>query len=178
MSHNCGNGWLGSSSSSNSRDAGPSSTGSVVPTTSSSLFSYSNRLSTWRIACSRARFLSLLLMTVHGASAVPLEVPLAVLALARLLQRHHPGAARVEVLHEPLDGAALAGRVAPLEEHHQPLAGVLDPVLQLEQLDLHQPLLALVVLAVHPLRVRVALAPGVDRFAVDGDQHGIVVGLV
>ena len=58
---------------------------------------------------------------------VALEVPLAALALGRLLQRDHPGAARVEVLGEALDGAALAGRVAALEEDHDPLAGVLAP---------------------------------------------------
>ena len=67
---------------------------------------------------------------------VALEVPLAALDLARLFQRHHARAARIEVLHEALDGAALAGRVAPLEQDHHALAGLLHPGLQLEQFDL------------------------------------------
>src|SRR5271166_2796172 len=44
---------------------------------------------------------------------VALEIPLRALALARLLQRHNARAARVEMLHEALDGAALAGGVTP-----------------------------------------------------------------
>ena len=47
---------------------------------------------------------------------VALEVPLAAFALTRLLQGHDSGPARIEVLHEPLDGAALAGGVAALEQ--------------------------------------------------------------
>jgi hypothetical protein len=45
------------------------------------------------------------------------------------------------VLHEALDRAALAGRVAPLEEDDHALAGLLDPGLQLQQLDLQAVLL-------------------------------------
>jgi hypothetical protein len=52
---------------------------------------------------------------------VALEVPLAALDLARLFQRHDARAARVEVLHEALDRAALAGRVAALEKDHHAL---------------------------------------------------------
>ena len=103
---------------------------------------------------------------------VALEVPLGRLPLARLLQRHHPGAARVEVLHEPLDGAALAGGVAPLEQDHQPLARLLDPVLQLQQLDLQQPLGVVVLVARHPVVVGVVLAPRVHRLAVAWTSMG------
>src|SRR3712207_6920852 len=46
----------------------------------------------------------------------------------------------------------------------------LGPVLQLEQLDLQQPLAALVLLARQPLLVRVALAPGLHRRAVGPQQ--------
>jgi hypothetical protein len=106
---------------------------------------------------------------------VALEVPLGALALGRLLQRHHPRPARVEVLHEPLDRAALARRVAPLEQDDDAGAGVLHPVLQLQQLDLQQPLGLLVLRAGEPLVVRVALAPGVDRGAVGPEEHGVVV---
>ena len=49
---------------------------------------------------------------------VALEVPLGPLALGRRRQRHHAADARVEALGDPLDGAALAGRVATLEDHH------------------------------------------------------------
>ena len=57
-------------------------------------------------------------------------------------------------------------------------AGRLDPVLQLQQLDLQQPLVVLVLVAAHPLVVRVALAPGVDRLAVGVDQHRVVIVVV
>jgi hypothetical protein len=43
-----------------------------------------------------------------------------------------PGATRVQVLHEPLDGATLAGGVAALEEDHVFAGGVLGPVLELQ----------------------------------------------
>ena len=83
-------------------------------------------------------------------------------------------AAGVEVLHEPLDRAALAGGVAALEHHDDALAGVLDPGLHLEQLDLQQPLGHLVLAAGHPLVVRVALPPGVDGRAVRADEDRVV----
>jgi hypothetical protein len=71
---------------------------------------------------------------------VALEVPLAALDLAGLLERDDARAAGVQVLHEALDRAALAGGVAPLEEDHHALPGLLHPRLQLQQLDL-QPVL-------------------------------------
>ena len=97
---------------------------------------------------------------------VALEVPLAPLALARRRQRHHGGPSGVEVLHEPLDRPALAGRVAALEEDDELLSGLPQPLLGLQQLDLQQPLADLVLAARHPLVVRVALAPRLDRQAV------------
>ena len=56
--------------------------------------------------------------------------------------------------------------------------GALDPVLQLQQLDLQQALLAVVLGAGHPLVVRVVLAPGVDRLAVRVEQDRVVVVVV
>ena len=53
---------------------------------------------------------------------VALEKPLRPLALGGLVERHHARAARVEMLHVAFDRAALAGRVAALEDHHDPLA--------------------------------------------------------
>ena len=78
---------------------------------------------------------------------VALEVPLALFDRRRLLERDHPGATRVEVLHEALDRPALARGVSTLEQDHDPLPGVLDPRLELEQLDLEVVLLLLVGLA-------------------------------
>jgi hypothetical protein len=47
-----------------------------------------------------------------------LEVPLRFLEVCGLFQRDHPCSAGVEVFHEPLNGAALAGRVATFEDDH------------------------------------------------------------
>jgi hypothetical protein len=106
---------------------------------------------------------------------ITLEVPLCTFAFGRLLQRDHSGAARVEVLHEPLDGAALAGRIAALEHDHVPVAVGLTPLLQLEQFDLQQPLLLLVLIARHAVGVRVVLPPRVDGNAVGTNQDRIVI---
>ena len=57
--------------------------------------------------------------------------------------------------------------------------GRLDPVLQLEQLDLQQALVVLVRRSRSmPLVVRVALPPGVDRAAVAAQQDRVVVVVV
>ena len=110
---------------------------------------------------------------------VALEVPRRRLARRRLLQRHGAGSTGIEVLVEALDGAALAGGVAALEEDDVLLAGFLGPVLPLQQLDLEGALGLLVLLARHALLVRVVLAPRFDRVAGRGDQHRIVlVGVV
>jgi len=92
-----------------------------------------------------------------------LEVPLAALGLAGFFQRHHARAARVEVLHEALDGAALAGGVAALEDDDHPLAGFLDPVLQLQQFDLQLELVLLVGGAAQQVLVGIAAVAPVGR---------------
>jgi hypothetical protein len=71
--------------------------------------------------------------------------------------------------------AALPGRVAALGQDDDPGAGVFDPVLQLQQLDLQQPLGRLVLGAREPLVIRVALTPGVDRGTVRAQQHRVVI---
>ena len=78
------------------------------------------------------------------------------------------------MLPEPLDRATLAGRVTPLEHEHQLVAGVLDPVLGLQQLDLQTPLVLLVLVAAHPLGVRVVLLPRHHGKAIGPEQHRIV----
>ena len=94
---------------------------------------------------------------------VALEVPLAALGVGRFLQRDDPRTPRVQVLHQALDRAALAGRVAALEQDHHTLAGLLHPGLQLEQLDLQAVFLLLVVAPLHQVAVRVAAFAPVGR---------------
>ena len=107
---------------------------------------------------------------------VSLEVPLGRFTLGRLLQRDHPGTAWIQMLHEAFDGAALARRIAPFEDEHVPAARALAPLLELQQLDLQQPLLQLVLVATHALVVRIVLTPGVDDVAPGkGQEAGIVI---
>ncbi len=112
-------------------------------------------------------------------SDVTLEVPLRALTLGGLLERDDAGAARVQVLHEALDGAALARRVTALEHDDVTQPVRLAPLLQLQQFDLQQPLVLLVLVARHALVVRVALAPGVDVGSAGMvHQHGVVIVVV
>ncbi len=46
--------------------------------------------------------------------------------------------ARIEVLHEEADDAALAGRVPPLDDNDDAIAVLLHRALQLHQLDLQR----------------------------------------
>ncbi len=78
---------------------------------------------------------------------VPLEVPLRPLPLGGLRQGDHAGRPRVRVLRDPLDRAALAGRVPTLEHHDDPRAGRADPFLHLHELLLQPEQLFLVGLA-------------------------------
>jgi hypothetical protein len=67
---------------------------------------------------------------------VALEVPLPALPLGRRAERDHPADARVEALGDAFDDAALAGRVATLEDDHDLEAVEAHPLLQLDQLEL------------------------------------------
>jgi hypothetical protein len=69
----------------------------------------------------------------------------------------------------------LAGGVTPLEDDDDPLAGLLDPALQLQQLDLQLTLDDLVLAALHPPVVGVALAPCLDPQAVGAEELAVVV---
>jgi hypothetical protein len=109
---------------------------------------------------------------------IALEVPLAALALRRLLQGDRACPSRVQVFHKALDGSALAGGVAALEDHDQATIGCLDPVLQFQQLDLQQALRELVFVPVHALGVGIALSPRVDLRAIARHEHRIVVVIV
>ena len=111
---------------------------------------------------------------------VPLEVPLAPLALAGRLEGDDRRAPRVQVLGEPLDGAALARRVPPLEHDDDAPSLLLDPVLQPQQLDLEKALLGFVLRPGHALVIGVAFLPGVDQAPVlpAQDRLVLVVGLI
>ena len=84
---------------------------------------------------------------------VALEVPLGLLAVVRRGQGGDAAHPRVEPLGDALDHAALAGGVAPLEQHDEPVSGAHDPVLQLDQLALELKQLAEVVAALLLLQV-------------------------
>jgi hypothetical protein len=109
---------------------------------------------------------------------VALEVPLGGFALVGLLQRHDARPARVEVLGQPLDRAALAGGVTPLEQDQHLLPGRLDPLLQLQQFDLQRPLLAVILLAGYTVRIGIILPPGLDDVAVLVEQQRLVLVVV
>src|SRR5690606_37336369 len=84
---------------------------------------------------------------------VALEVPLLLFALGRNLERDDACTTGVQVLGEALDRSTLASGIATLKDDHDLLARLLDPRLQLEQLDLQLALELLVLLALHLLRV-------------------------
>jgi hypothetical protein len=99
-------------------------------------------------------------------------------AIGWFLQRHNPCAARVEVLHEPLNGAALAGGVTTLEHDDVPRAGAPAVFLQLQQLNLQPPFQPVVFVAGYPVVIWVSLAPRLDIIAIPIKQHRIVVILI
>ena len=85
------------------------------------------------------------------------------------------GAARIQVLGEAFDRAALARGVPAFEEDYEATARGFDPLLQLQQFDLQQPLFHLILFPGHSGPVGVALAPGVDRRALGGQQDRVIV---
>jgi hypothetical protein len=82
---------------------------------------------------------------------VALEVPLGALPFGRGRQRGDPGGPGVEVLGHPLDRAALARRVAALEDDHDPGTLGAHPFLHFHQLALQAVQLGLVQLPGQPL---------------------------
>lgn len=97
---------------------------------------------------------------------IALEIPLPPLLVRGLVQGDHAGGAGVQVFVEPLAGAALARRVAPFEQDHEFLAGVLRPDLDLQQFGLQQRLFGLVLAAAHASSI--GIASGLESLA-----HGI-----
>ena len=66
---------------------------------------------------------------------VALEVPLCLLALGWRAESHHTAYAWIENLGDALDDPTLAGCVPAFEDHHRLEAFVLDPLLELDELD-------------------------------------------
>ena len=78
---------------------------------------------------------------------VALQEHLRLFAVRRRRQRHHAEDPRADALGDRLDRSALAGGVAPFEHDDDAGSGLLDPILQVAQLDLELVQLLLVVLA-------------------------------
>src|SRR6266545_2052287 len=87
---------------------------------------------------------------------VALKIPLRLLPFCGSGQRHDPRDTRVEVLRDPLYGAALAGRVPPLEDHDEPHTLDAHPLLELHQFSLQPEQLLLVLALRQPLWTAVA----------------------
>ena len=111
---------------------------------------------------------------------VPLEIPLALLAFARLFERHYGRPAGVQVLCEALDGPPLAGGVPSLEQDDDARPRILHPVLQFQQLDLKEALFDLVGRPGQAMVVGITLAPRVHHAPVRPSQDWfiVVIGLV
>src|SRR5262249_36157523 len=67
---------------------------------------------------------------------VALEVDLRFFAIGRCRQRNHAEYAWTDPAGDRLDGAALAGRVTPLEHDDNPQALLLDPILEPAEVNL------------------------------------------
>src|SRR5262249_53979582 len=73
----------------------------------------------------------------------------------------------------------LARRVTALKYHYDTAAGILDPVLQLQQFNLEHALQVIVFITGHPLGVGVFFAPGVHLAPVSVTEHRVVlVGII
>jgi hypothetical protein len=106
---------------------------------------------------------------------ITLKVPLAAFDLAGFFERNDARTTGVQVLHHALDGAALAGRVAPFEQDDDTLAGLLDPGLQLEQFDLQAVFLIFVTLARQQVLVRIGAAVPLCRSRASASSAAIWV---
>ena len=104
---------------------------------------------------------------------VALEVPLRLLALGRARQRDDAGDARVEVLGDALDRAALAGGVATFEDDHDAAARDPHPLLHLHELGLEAQQLGLVDGARHARRPVVVDGRRPLPLAAFGIAHGV-----
>src|SRR5215831_7268886 len=110
---------------------------------------------------------------------VTLEIPLPALTLGRDVERDDPRGAGIKMLHETLYRTAFAGGVTAFKDNDNTAARILDPVLQLEQFHLQQPLQVIVFLAAQSLGVGVLFAPGIHQASVRVAEHRVVlVGLV
>ena len=102
---------------------------------------------------------------------VSLEIPLTAFFVRWLVERDHAGGAGVQVLGKPFDRAALAGRIAPFEQHDELLAGFLRPKLHFQEFRLKLRFLCLIGLSVHFFGVRIA---AIVKNGVGFGIHGLV----
>jgi hypothetical protein len=91
---------------------------------------------------------------------IPLEVPLSPLPFGGDRQSRDAGHARVEVLRDPLDRAALSRRVASLEDHDDPFALGTHPFLQNDEISLQTKELLLVHAFLHQFPSPTAFSGG------------------
>jgi hypothetical protein len=98
----------------------------------------------WR---SRARMRHTLPAAARGDAPPSAESNHCVFSRSDGVPRATTVAPRVQRLEDALDRAALAGGIAPLEEQHHALARLLDPILELDQLEVQPGELRLVFLA-------------------------------
>src|SRR5215467_3651227 len=110
---------------------------------------------------------------------ITLEIPLPPLALSRYGKRDDSCGTGIQVFHETLYGAALAGRVTAFKDYHNSAARILDPVLQFQQLHLEHALRVIVIVTAQPLGVGILFAPGVHQAPVSIAEYWVVlVGII
>src|SRR5208282_2673901 len=97
---------------------------------------------------------------------VALSVELRLLPVGGRGEGDHAKDARADTLHDPLDHAALSGRVSSLEDDDNACVGRLDPLLELDELNLQLEKFGLVLFvadllfAINPALLSVAVQPG------------------
>src|SRR5262249_25410075 len=106
---------------------------------------------------------------------VALHKQLALLPFRRRRQGNDPEYPRTDPFGNCPNGAAFAGSVATLESDDDPQTLLLDPLLQVAELDLKLPELDVIVFALHPIGIVICFgalflpfAHGVDSSTVDG----------
>ena len=67
---------------------------------------------------------------------ITLEIPLAQFTIRRLVKRDDATATGIEVFAEPLNGSTFAGCITAFKDDDVTFTGVIDGVLELEQLNL------------------------------------------
>src|SRR5215467_12884486 len=101
----------------------------------------------------------------RGVPEKTLHVDLGLLAVGRRRQRYHAEHAMADTVGDRLDDTALAGGIAPFEDHDYPRTRFLDPILQRAQLYLQLTQCLLVLLTLQ------ALISSCHRFPFSSANH-------